>query len=50
MDNKIILTIGRQFASGGREVGKKLAKALNIAYYDKELMTLAAKESGLSEE
>ena len=50
MDNNIILTIGRQFASGGREVGKKLAKALNIAYYDKELMTLAAKESGLSEE
>ena len=50
MDNKIILTIGRQFASGGREIGKKLAKALNIAYYDKELMTLAAKESGLCED
>jgi cytidylate kinase len=44
------LTIGRQFASGGREIGKKLAKALNIAYYDKELMTLAAKESGLCED
>ena len=50
MNNKIILTIGRQFGSGGREIGKKLAKALNIAYYDKELMALAAKESGLSEE
>ena len=50
MDNKILLTIGRQFASGGREIGKKLAKALNIAYYDKELMTLAAKESGLCED
>ena len=50
MDNKIILTIGRQFASGGREIGKKLAEALNIAYYDKELMTLAAKESGLCED
>ena len=50
MDNKIILTIGRQFGSGGREVGQKLAKALGIAYYDKELMAIAAKESGLSEE
>ena len=46
----MILTIGRQFGSGGREIGQKLAKALDIAYYDKELMALAAKESGLSEE
>ena len=30
MDNKIILTIGRQFGSGGREIGKKLAQALGI--------------------
>lgn len=50
MDDKIILTIGRQFGSGGREIGKKLAAALGIAYYDKELMAVAAKESGLSEE
>ncbi len=50
MDDKVILTIGRQFGSGGREVGQKLAKTLDIAYYDKELMALAAKESGLSEE
>lgn len=50
MDNKIILTIGRQFGSGGREIGQKLAKALGIAYYDKELMAVAAKESGLCEE
>ena len=50
MDDKVILTIGRQFGSGGREIGQKLAKALDIAYYDKELMALAAKESGLSEE
>lgn len=50
MDNKIILTIGRQFGSGGREIGKKLAQALGIGYYDKELMAVAAKESGLSEE
>ncbi len=50
MDRKIIVTIGRQFGSGGREIGKKLANALGIAYYDKELMAIAAKENGLSEE
>lgn len=50
MDQKITLTIGRQFGSGGREIGQKLAKALGIAYYDKELMAVAAKESGLCEE
>ena len=37
MDNKIILTIGRQFGSGGREIGQRLAKELGIGYYDKEL-------------
>lgn len=47
MDERII-TIGRQFGSGGREIGQKLAKALDIAYYDKELLLVAAKESGLS--
>ena len=46
MDNKIILTIGRQFGSGGREVGQKLAKELGIGYYDKELINLASEESG----
>lgn len=50
MDDKIILTIGRQFGSGGREIGKKLAESLGIRYYDKELMAVAAKESGLCEE
>ncbi len=50
MSNKIILTIGRQFGSGGREVGKKLATELGIGYYDKELMAIAAKESGLAED
>lgn len=50
MENKIIITIGRQFGSGGREVGQKLAKALGITYYDKELMAVAARESGLCEE
>lgn len=50
MDKKIILTIGRQFGSGGRQIGKKLAQELGIGYYDKEIMAVAAKESGLSEE
>ena len=50
MDNRIILTIGRQFGSGGREIGQRLAKELGIGYYDKELITVAAKESGLCED
>lgn len=50
MEKKIIITIGRQFGSGGREIGKKLANALHIAYYDKELLAVAAKDSGLNRE
>lgn len=49
MNNKFIITIGRQFGSGGFEIGKKLAEALNINFYDKELIGLAAKESGFTE-
>lgn len=45
-----IITIGRQFGSGGREIGEKLAQKLNIPFYDKELLKRAAKESGLCEE
>ncbi len=44
------ITIGRQFGSGGREIGKKVAEALGIPYFDKELLAVAAKESGLSHE
>ena len=47
--DKIIYTIGRQFGSGGRKVGRTLAEKLGIPFYDKELLTLAAKDSGLSE-
>jgi len=47
--NKII-TIGRQFGSAGHEIGEKLAQKLGIKYYDKELLALAAKHSGLCEE
>ncbi len=46
---KKVITISRQYGSGGREIGEKLAKKLGIPYYDKELITRAAKESGFSE-
>lgn len=45
-----IITIGRQFGSGGREIGAKLAEELNIPYYDKEIISRAAKDSGFCEE
>ncbi len=44
---KVIVTIGRQLGSGGRTIGKKLAEQMGIAYYDKELINLASKESGI---
>lgn len=47
---KTIITIGRQFGSGGREIGEKLAEFFQIKCYDKELLTRAAKESGICEE
>lgn len=49
MTTKAIITIGRQFGSGGREIGIKLAKRLELPYYDKALLRRAAQESGLSE-
>ena len=49
MANKIY-TIGRDFGSGGREVGEKLAAKLGIKLYDKELLQQAAKDSGFCEE
>ena len=44
----IVITIAREYGSGGRFVGKILAESLNINFYDKDLIILAAKESGLS--
>lgn len=49
MSNKVIITIGRQFGSGGKEIGEKLAKKLGITFYDKNLIKLIAKQSGLCE-
>ena len=43
-----VITIGRQLGSGGREVGRRLAEKLHIAYYDSEILSLAAKESGFT--
>ncbi len=45
-----IVTIARQYGSGGREVGQKLAEMTGYGYYDKDLITIAAQKSGLSSE
>ncbi len=47
--NKVI-TLGRQFGSGGRELGRRLAEALGIEYYDKEILAAIAQHTQLSEE
>ena len=46
-DKKVIITLGRECGSGGHEIGEKLSKKLGIAFYDKNLIELAAKHSGL---
>ena len=48
--NNFIINIGRQYGSGGRLIGEKIAKELGFAYYDKELIYIASKESGLGKE
>ena len=45
-----VITIGRQYGSAGREIGQKVAEYFDIKYYDKDLLTRAAKESGFCEE
>ena len=50
MTSNLIITIGRQAGSGGKEIGQKVAEKLGVKCYDKELLALAAKESGLCEE
>lgn len=44
---KAIIAIGRQYGSEGRKIGQKLAADLNIPFYDKEILSRAAEESGL---
>ncbi len=46
----MIVTIGRKYGSGGRLVGEKLAKLLNYRFYDRELLKIAARESGMHED
>ena len=46
----LIITISREYGSGGRYVGKLLSEELGMQFYDKNIISLAAKESGLSEE
>ena len=50
MTKDLVITIGRQFGSGGRQIGKLLSEKLGIPYYDKEILTEAAKDSGICEE
>jgi len=49
-DMKRIITIGREFGSGGRELGRRIAEKLEIAYYDQEIITEIAKRTALSED
>lgn len=46
----MIITIAREYGSGGRLIGQRLAEELNMPFYDKKLITLAAQESGFAED
>lgn len=50
MKPNTVITISREYGSGGRIIGKKLADALQIPFYDNELITIAAEKSGISKE
>ena len=50
MNGNLVITIGRENGSGGHHIGEMLAERLGIRYYDKELLTLSAKESGMCKE
>ena len=50
MANNTIITIARQYGSGGHDIGEKLAEELKIPFYDKELLERAAKDSGFCQE
>lgn len=47
---RTVITIGRQFGSGGREIGERLAKELDIPFYDKDLVTMAAQKSDMHQD
>ena len=50
MEDKFIITIGRQIGSGGKIIANRLGEVLNMPVYDKELIYIASKESGLAPE
>lgn len=50
MEKKIVISLGRQFGSGGRSLGKRLSELLGITYYDREIMDEMAKDSGMDVE
>ncbi len=50
MNDKFVITIGREYGSGGGEIGRQLSKYFDIPCYDKELLTIVAKESGYCKE
>ena len=50
MDKNIVITIARQYGSGGRTIAQMLSERLGIHYYDKELLRLASEDSGINED
>ena len=50
MKEPLVITMAREYASGGSEIAQKVADLLGIPLYNKELITIAAKKSGLTEE
>lgn len=50
MQDKFVITIGRQLGSGGRAIGERIAERLGIRMYDRQLLTMAAEQSGLCPE
>lgn len=50
MDKQIIINIGRQLGSGGHDIGRMLAKDFDAQYYDREILNIAARESGFAKE
>ena len=49
-NKKFVITVGRQYGSGGRQIAQLLSKELNIPYYDNELISMAAEKSGIKDE
>ena len=50
MEKRCIITIGREYGSGGREIGEKLAEKLGISFYDRQFLEMASLETGHTED